>query len=614
MATSTISNTVTDANGVAVADCPVTIRLIPRGAFRIDTNTEIAPVVHTTTDATGLWSVTLEENANITPANSYYEVEESIPTRRGAPRKYTFEVGASNASLLASLVSPIPDLPAQTYLTQEAADARYQLSPATFGGAGDITTVNPDDSASAGSLAAVARIDHQHAAPAAAPSGVTLDTAASEGSSSSFARADHVHPHPTAGLIVTGGDGTRNVTIGPVGTTDQGGRIRLKGGLNGASADFADWEIDVFTDQLRIHTGGVVYLQQDISLGETYIKGYIKATGNIYPNDQTVAGLGYVSTQAGDPFADEAPVLRGDTGWAFYHVTHGGYRMGFRGNSANTVRYLWCADFVQFGNTPDDGKNTHNLRVTGTVYISSTLEVAGASTLTGTVTCNQVNGTILIGSTNVQGTRQAGTQWNDANFIANPGANAVSYSFHPGGVAPQLRVGNSVGTIYVRNSADSAYDTLTGVLVNTSSRREKQDIEEWPPRSERANAVRGIVRSVDAASPLLDKVMRLKPAKFRRKKENYLLEVIQHEDGTYGHEPHDCAKHQCKGTDMTTDPCYRVKNWERGEVGLIAEEVYEVFPECVHMGPDGEPEGFDGVALAAICIAAIHELAGVPRA
>lgn len=160
MATSTISNTLTDASGNGLAEVEVIVRLVPRGAFRTDTGTEIAPIVRTTTDVNGAWSLVLEEQANITPSNSFYEVEERIPNRYGGPRKHTFEVGASNATLHASLVTPIPDMPTANYLTQTAADARYVLAPGSFGSTPSES--RPNDAGSGGVATSYSRSDHTH--------------------------------------------------------------------------------------------------------------------------------------------------------------------------------------------------------------------------------------------------------------------------------------------------------------------------------------------------------------------------------------------------------------------------------------------------------------------
>lgn len=158
MATSTISNIITGPSGTALAAVPVVIRLVPRGAFRIDTGTEVAAEVRTTTNASGLWSVALERNSNISPTNSYYEVEERCSAAQGGPRKYTFQVGATNQTLFAALVSPIPDITSSNYMTQASADARYLQGPLSSAAASDS---RPNDTVS-GSGTAVAYANHVH--------------------------------------------------------------------------------------------------------------------------------------------------------------------------------------------------------------------------------------------------------------------------------------------------------------------------------------------------------------------------------------------------------------------------------------------------------------------
>lgn len=159
MATSTISNTVTDPSGVAVASCPVTVTLMPSGGFRSDTFTEVARTVSTTTNASGFWSLALERNTNITPANTYYEVVEQIPDARGGRRVWAISVGASNQSVLAALVTP-PPAAASTYLTQASADARYQALGSL--GSGTPTTVDAGDTGTAGVATSASRADHEH--------------------------------------------------------------------------------------------------------------------------------------------------------------------------------------------------------------------------------------------------------------------------------------------------------------------------------------------------------------------------------------------------------------------------------------------------------------------
>lgn len=189
MATSTISNVILDPSGVAVASVPVVVTLMPTAGFRTDTGNEVARTVSTTTDATGLWSLALERNSNITPAGTHYEVEEQIPAHRGGRRVWLILVGATNQTVAAALVTPTPTVLSSGLLTQAAADARYQALSAI--GSDTPTTIDPDDAAAAGSSVAASRGDHQHAITAGTP--VATGDANAEGAGTGFARDTHVH-------------------------------------------------------------------------------------------------------------------------------------------------------------------------------------------------------------------------------------------------------------------------------------------------------------------------------------------------------------------------------------------------------------------------------------
>lgn len=69
--------------------------------------------------------------------------------------------------------------------------ATGDLNASVYAVVGTISAIDPDDAASAGTSATVARGDHQHDATTAAP--VSVGTANAEGSSGDLARADHVH-------------------------------------------------------------------------------------------------------------------------------------------------------------------------------------------------------------------------------------------------------------------------------------------------------------------------------------------------------------------------------------------------------------------------------------
>ena len=156
MSTSTISSTITDATGAAVVGARVVCRLVPAPAFRTANGSEIDPVVETVTDSSGNWSLVLEETASISPSNTNYEVVEYLPS---GPRKHTIQVGASDQSLFAALVTPPPAADGNTYLTQASADARYQQ----VGALGGAAVAVDHSAASNGVSAAAARVDHKHA-------------------------------------------------------------------------------------------------------------------------------------------------------------------------------------------------------------------------------------------------------------------------------------------------------------------------------------------------------------------------------------------------------------------------------------------------------------------
>lgn len=163
MATSIISNTVTDLSGVVVGGVTVTAKLVPGSAFRTATFLEVASMVTTTSDVNGNWSLVLERNSDVVPSGTYYVVTEKIPDAKGGTKSYTIQVGAVNASLLASLVFPIaaPTLVTDSFLTQQSADARYQALGALSGGVPAL--VNTDDpTGSAGVSTSGSRSDHDH--------------------------------------------------------------------------------------------------------------------------------------------------------------------------------------------------------------------------------------------------------------------------------------------------------------------------------------------------------------------------------------------------------------------------------------------------------------------
>jgi len=78
---------------------------------------EILPLVETETDATGTWSVPLEQNTNIDPSTSYYRCREYVPRVKGGQRVWYFIAPSvspsklhdclTGASVANSLIRPV---------------------------------------------------------------------------------------------------------------------------------------------------------------------------------------------------------------------------------------------------------------------------------------------------------------------------------------------------------------------------------------------------------------------------------------------------------------------------------------------------------------------------
>lgn len=102
MATSVI----TGSSGTAGTKVVVTLNTAT--ARRLDDGSAVTQVVTATADGAGAWTATLEDNSNISPANSYWTAVEEIP---GAPRTWTFVIGPDDALLADQLVAVLPSIP-----------------------------------------------------------------------------------------------------------------------------------------------------------------------------------------------------------------------------------------------------------------------------------------------------------------------------------------------------------------------------------------------------------------------------------------------------------------------------------------------------------------------
>ncbi len=148
----------------------------------------------------------------------------------------------------------------------------------SYGATGSMQAITPDDSADAGSEAAVARVDHQHAVTCAAPADGSLAAANAEGAATNFSRSDHAHravvldgveiEFGTAYNAVIGwesGDASNPTLV--IGLADANQAIHI----SDKSAIGTDW--NVVAD---IHPS--VYIHSDTTPATDYVKIYHDAT------------------------------------------------------------------------------------------------------------------------------------------------------------------------------------------------------------------------------------------------------------------------------------------------------------------------------------------------
>lgn len=114
MGTFAVSNKILTPAGNPVANVPVFISLRPEGCFRTSDSAELVSPLVLATDATGFWTTPLEDNLNITPVGSYYEIEERVPPMYGGTQIwniYVLGVGGNVGDLWTNQNPPAPYIP-----------------------------------------------------------------------------------------------------------------------------------------------------------------------------------------------------------------------------------------------------------------------------------------------------------------------------------------------------------------------------------------------------------------------------------------------------------------------------------------------------------------------
>ena len=160
----------------------------------------------------------------------------------------------------------------------------------------------------------------------------------------------------------------------------------------------------------------------------------------------------------------------------------------------------------------------------------------------------------------------------------------------------------SAGTWYVRNHNDSAYWTLAAVISNQSSKDEKQDILPWsPPVPTSAGSM--VNPEYSTTMSLLNRV---DVVSYRWDKQRYCIANETKPDDPNHDDSHVCGVDCDQSPD---DPCNYYRNWERGTIGFIAEDLGEIIPQVTNIDRHtGKNTAIDGLAMTAIVVKALQEI------
>lgn len=281
--------------------------------------------------------------------------------------------------------------------------------------------------------------------------------------------------------------------------------------------------------------------------------------------------------------------------------------------------YLTDASAVNNWFRPYDGANMHIKASTGSMYLDTDgihyfRNIAGTNRMYIDTSGN------VISSAQVQ-TKQfysvgqsPTTSWDTAQFVADGvGSGNATMSTRTATYAGQIRQANSVNDWYIRNANDSNYIIMNVDVVDMSSRRYKRNIVPFNrPLSAGTESALSMMSKIEVITYKRNKAWMIPSGKdgrwdARRAAALARLNEMRQSKGLPDYElVHECGVH-CEST--PANPCQAMINEEKDLPGIIAEQINEVVPGCVHIHPEtGQPEGVKTLSLLAVTIKALQEM------
>jgi hypothetical protein len=198
------------------------------------------------------------------------------------------------------------------------------------------------------------------------------------------------------------------------------------------------------------------------------------------------------------------------------------------------------------------------------------------------------------------------TNWTDCAIVSNGYTQAAIALYAQGYDAPYMRFYGPFTRIDFVNSAGGYYNVGGASFTNPSSIKIKENVVVTPDdpllqelfwiqtkKFDKKDSFPQVMRPSPKFTDINDRWV----AKGRKKLKLPDREIIYID--------HDCGTQDCPGT--AESPCAGVRNHHAAH-GLIAEEVFERFPEAVSVGMDGDPEGLFLEQIAGLALGGVAAL------
>lgn len=98
MAVRTLTHTLTLPDGTGIEGVEVEAVIMPKPGFNASTKAELLRVT-AVTNSSGVWTLSLLPNAEITPAGTYYRITENIPADLGGMKVVSVLMPNANSNL-----------------------------------------------------------------------------------------------------------------------------------------------------------------------------------------------------------------------------------------------------------------------------------------------------------------------------------------------------------------------------------------------------------------------------------------------------------------------------------------------------------------------------------